>query len=378
VDVFRADAGLGRILTLGGGELALLDGAGSAVAQAASDCANAILLPNGNVFTCGPGDSSTLLDGALQTVASGGPSWIDAAPGPDGEILAVRTQPLDANEAVALDGSSLAVVSRVSLMANPPDVLATAWGDVDSDGVLDAAVVTDDSHVRIVDGATLAVSDYDALAGEMLDAKKLGVTRSLGCDADGRVAGTYLLENEGNCAVIDSAQPAPDGALVRASATGVAFALTQGGSTWFGLLDAHGGEKWRDLAEARTVTALASGAWGARSAVGVGFDDGAIEGDDAAGAPSIGHDVPSTFVTVSPGEATGTFTLYVPTPAGGFYGSDLLVASLSWVDSQQHAQSVRLVDWFEAVDDHGDIVTNPMYRVTLTAAPGDDHGKADG
>lgn len=107
------------------------------------------------------------------------------------------------------------------------------------------------------------------------------------------------------------------------------------------------------------------------SAVGSGSWLGApafVAGDSAGTAriyPAVGDSI-----QMQASDRVGRFSIPIHIPLGGFFGSNLVVATLSW-DLGGTPMEAKLVDWFEVVAPDGSVVDNPIYTLGLTASQRD-------
>ncbi|HEX2023035.1 MAG TPA: hypothetical protein VHH36_09985, partial [Candidatus Thermoplasmatota archaeon] len=145
---------------------------------------------------------------------------------------------------------------------------------------------------------------------------------------------------------------------LRATPDGVAYAFNLGGLARVALVDAEGTFRWSPAVDGASVpTALDVGAWIAGDAVLAGHDDGLVQARDGRTGTVLLSQKVSDFV--------GRFGFLMHVPEGGFYGTHLLVATLSWTDGASVARSARLLDWFEVVGADGKPVARPAYEVIL-------------
>jgi len=96
---------------------------------------------------------------------------------------------------------------------------------------------------------------------------------------------------------------------------------------------------------------------------------------DAGGTLTLHDDNANPVVDSTPSSRVGKFLFTTHVPEGGFFGTHVLVARLSWTVAMRPMEA-RLLEWFEVVDGDGAPVHRPAYQVVLTLAPHEGAGGA--
>lgn len=267
-----------------------------------------------------------------------------------------------------LDASSLATTGVQH--GDAPFVRAAA-GDADGDGIIDLVTADSALSLQAWSGADAQESwRYEAEWSE--PAAETGVSigsfsaeaNRLMCETSVR---TYGRENELPCVTQERRLDAHP-RMLDVGPHGVLYAYAWDGFSSVALVDSVGESTFvSTLSKGAAPTALAQGEWLGRDAVVVGTDTGDTTVRRA--------DSGSTMVSATAMEFLGQFTFGFYVPEGGFYGTHLLVASVSW--SEEHevsdgvvetiGQAARFVDWFHVVEPNGRPVETPAYHVVLVA-----------
>lgn len=350
-------------------------------------------LPDGSVWAV-HGARVDVLDGGLADLAP--PRVHDLAPSSPGAPRAVGVAhgggrllvSLPWNTTV-LDAATLAVERVVEHRAM---AALGAEGDATGDGVPDAVLALDDFGVLVVDGATGSVAWEHAAApvaaadpwsnpkrfpfGDMeghlpMDKEMCWSEDASGrCDragvGGGRDACRLYLPGDGEQDLKGACRPRADATqsrpvAVQAREGRVALAVLAAGQPTLQLL-ADGA-----LLHAQPLddvpAALAMGPWldGAApmDAVAVAGETGDVGVRRASDGREVASYAPTQFV--------GRFSYWIPVPMGSFFGTHLVVATLSWTDADGVAQSARMVEWFEVVEPDGSPNVEPSYHVVMVA-----------
>lgn len=292
--------------------------------------------------------------------------------GPDLDVRAERAAEGVVGFAVAPERVLLATATAVhdlaradlSVTASMPsarEAALSAAGDATGDGVPDLVVALKDLGVVAYSGATGTAAwerrgdAWLAPVPSEVPFRAEDAWRLLGdpapCTAP---SATYQTAHEA-CAW-DAGRDQSEPLLLRVGAARVYFAHVHHGNPYLDGLD-HQGRLVAQAFLSQVPRVLAPGAWTLDEAVAVAGAEGSIylyEGTRWE-TPAL-HARPTDFV--------GRFTFFTPVPGGGFFGSHLLVATLSWSE-QGTTREARLFDWFEVVDPDGKPVLEPSYRVVL-------------
>lgn len=300
-----------------------------------------------------------LLDAGLQVAAGRAvPGVLGFASAPGRLLVATHSRVLD----LALP--TLAPGPGVGL--DQAAVLAAA-GDVTGDGAADLVVALEDFGLVAVDGASGArlwsakhelwleplVASKDPFQAEEDDPVAL---------AEGWVEASCLEVS----ATYQEAHAACSWSRKRDHTTPlhlsvgremIYFAFVQHGNPFVAGVS-FGGVVARQAAVLGTPDVVAWGSWPAPGeVVAVAASDGTIT-------LYGGSDWRTPLASMRPTEFVGRFAFASPIPAGGFFGSHLLVARASWTE-QGETREARLFDWFEVVGPDGAPVLEPSYRVVL-------------
>ncbi|MFA5861174.1 MAG: hypothetical protein WDA16_05715 [Candidatus Thermoplasmatota archaeon] len=348
------------VTTTADGRLTLLDGAGATQAHRSAgpnaSYAFAAFLNNGNVLAQNDtsGGALELLDANLQVVQLRLGHWLAIAPNAGEHVVRVAS----ALDELTIDETTLLEVGTSTHFSTTMAITA-ASGDASGDGVPELVVAMEDKSIWIFDGATNAYQVYNTA----LDLPKgIGSPDSappleaLETCADATQWSYPVCVGPPDMGGQDLNSLPP---LLAVGSAGIIEEHVERGGPYVTVLDAQAQLKWRNyLQNGHLPTILASGNWGTDDTVGIGYDDGAT---DARPTTYPGH----PRLTASPSTLAGAFTFTLPIPSGGFFGSHLLVASLSWLDASNTSRSVRLSDWIEVVRPDGAPVTHPAYRATI-------------
>jgi hypothetical protein len=340
------------------GELSLLEAGSGAIAVASGEDASSF----GQVEWAADGSGDVLvidagrhaldrLDGELALRAAVEGEWLAFGQVPAGVrgVVPGEARLMDARTFESLPGSE---------GFGPALAVAAAAGDVDGDGAPEVVVALDSMRAIVYDGATGARSEYDAgplqppvKGWDVVRTQLQGAACSGWRTPDG--------SSDLDCPAAAGDLESRGSARVAAGPGGVAYLSTVRGAQALALLGKDASPRWVAWLDAKhAATRLRSGAWGADRGIVVGYDDGLVEDRPAAAGGAA-----TTSAMAS--QSVGRFTFAAPLPRAGFFGSHVLVATLSWQDSRGATQAARLVDWFELVDERGSPVTHPSYRVVL-------------
>lgn len=316
-------------------------------------------------------DDSTVL--ALENpIAAGLPRLVLVEPGA-GSFVAVV--PASRGFAVAGDlfysgsGSTLRQFSSQTLLASGVEhtfdqaISLVAAGDLDGDGVGDGVVAFDDMTVSVLTatGSVVPLEPNLAQTSENMWERTEFWAPAPCFRADGPAE-----------LVFDALPPCPSafafGSMPKALGSGaLSLTVAEQGVAYTYLLNVPtlcwltvSSSACRGLPVGGAPDAVAVGPWGSflpPSSVMVGYSNGLLEAREKA----TGNVVDSQTLT----DFVGTFSVWYDLPSGSFFGSHILVARLQWLDGAGQPQEVQLVDWFEAVDEHGEPVLNAAYRVSL-------------
>ena len=269
--------------------------------------------------------------------------------------------------AVRLDATTMEMLEWRDFDA---EQLHFAGGDATGDAVDDLVVADGLLHVIVIDGASFE---------QAYEVDLTGLAQAPGSDPLGQAlesGGRFEVGEDGESVVVcepahspatygaallcDGDAPAPAVHLMHAANGRLSVSYTSTKGTFLEQRDATGGSVWVLQGSDTRATAMGSGTWTLGSDVlGVGTGSGVLriisnEGD--------------TLLTSDAAARVGRFSFLAHIPRGGFFGTHLLVARLTW-EAGGVQQEARLMDWFEAVDPAGRPVDHPTYYAALTVAP---------
>lgn len=363
------------VITTADGRLTLLDGSGRVLTQrAAGAYAFAFFLGTGDVVAQNNSASGTLellsVANDLSIIQAAPGTWLAAAPALSAtdEHTVRLVSPV---HVVTINDSTFQPVGGGTRFT-PTRALTAASGDASGDGVPELAIAMEDKSVWIFDGATGAMHKYDTpLFPPLKQVPPISPSRVGAVDTCDPIDGTSNWEAP-TCRPPpdrDTLEPSTMPPLLVVGSAGIVDEYELRGEARVTVLDSEARAKWDQyVTNGHLPTALASGKWGLADTIGVGYDDGSVE------AWPTTADTVAPRQRVSPSTVAGTFTFTFPVPAGGFFGSHLLVANLTWVDASAASHSVRLADWLEVVDRDGVPVAHPTYRAVIAFEPLDSGG----
>jgi hypothetical protein len=355
-------------------------------------------------------------DGAVLHARTGAPGYHSGSFGPDGAVFAVES-PGDSNLVrLAEDQGTLALTRStydVDLVAANADSLWAAQGlklvEIDPITLLTRSVHTYESLVTVVESPTithLLLADFDddgttdALA--TLPDASLVIQHADGTLRHHRPAPESVTHGPKSAAYLartsvysnlcgpdkTSTGPVDTGTYqevtltcrdltregnarplaINVSADSIEYVADIDGAFVLERLDHDLHTQWTQrLRDTQTPQVVALAPYGSltdpeRDVVLVGNDDGTIARHHA----DTGTYEDAWTLTYF----LGRFTFQAPVPGGGFFGSHILVMTVSWTDTGGMARSARLVDWFEAVDADGEPISQPFYHTVLVAEDG--------
>lgn len=249
-------------------------------------------------------------------------------------------------------------------------VLAEA-GDATGDGVPDLVVAMKDRGLVAVSGASGGVAwtrTEEPWVDVMPDDVPFGALDPWRATRKGhvceKVAATYQTASVA-CAW-GSRRDQSEPLFLRVGAERTYYARVDRGQPVMAALDRAGGiaAQW---ALPQVPDAMAAGPWPpGGEAVAVAGTEGTVD---------VHRDQDGRWhepvLRVRPTDFVGRFTFFTPVPGGGFFGTHLLVATLSWTEGGSGGadagtvRQARLFDWFEVVGPDGKPVLEPSYRVVL-------------
>lgn len=243
-------------------------------------------------------------------------------------------------------------------------IAATTRARVTADAVEDLVIALADHRVFVIDGAT----GLQVIAGPPpRDPMNTGIfpIQRNGNDELGLPHVSSCVPSEYPATYATSYTCGRAGAVdeLTALAGGEGLAVIGVGSGGAGTVSYHelGGASDGQSMNA-VPTALHVGPWLTNErAIAIGYNTGTVE---------IWDDTYNSVLQSQPSDRNGRFSFYMIVPEGGFFGTHLLVARLSWDDGTDE-QEARLVDWFEVVAQDGTPQPRPHYRVALSIAQRD-------
>lgn len=346
------DAASQRLLAAtAGGVLALVapSGATDATQYLSGGLTSAAFTPAGHVVAL-RASTASLHSGALVNMTTSDP--VGSALGMQvGSLVLIATS----NEVIALDPTTLGEVSR-ALQASL--VRVVGGGDATGDGVNDLAFVTADMRAHVIDGTSGALAYSKALDDwdQTASALPYGLT-SLMPDTDVVCRPVGYETSYGFGCEPRAAYDTPN--ALTAAAGRLAVAFSDGAGWRIAQVMDQDGDKLATHALPADYNDVAL-------ALGENLDPWLVVGGPDGWVHALRAETTETEDwNARPSDRIGDFQLRFLVPEGGFYGTHLLVARLSWTDANGIEQGANLADWFEAVDTDGKPVTNPAYSIVL-------------
>lgn len=348
------------------GRVVALDAATGAIlrdAMASSRAMSAAWLADGTAFLLHDGSVSRVSSEGDVTSRAGVPgTWMTAAPAGvfvSGDVTTMTLDPAD------LDHWGTATYGTT--------VRLGASADANLDGVMDHVLALGDGSLVVVDGADGSEHHVDAPEVEFQTEQRLP---SGGIFSPSDLVGFDCIDTGGSdyggcddivvpdLGTLDATARAFTPTLLAGTSAGLVYGWSIEGAPFLELYDASFAVVWqKHLSMRKQVTAAAAGAYGATAdALATGGSDGIVT---LWSAPT-GKREDDVSVT----SFTGRFGLDFRVPAGGFYGTHVVVARIGWQDAGL-AREARLTDWFEVVEENGTVNPLPAYRVVLVVTAPD-------
>lgn len=264
-------------------------------------------------------------------------------------------------------------------VAHPSGAVLAEAGDATGDGVQDLVVALKDRGLVAVSGASGGVAwsrVEDPWVDLMPREVPFGALDPWRATRKGhvceKVAATY--QSASVACAWSSRRDQSEPLMLRVGAERTYYARLDRGNPMLDALDQSGQRVAQKVLE-QVPEAMAAGPWALEEAVAVAGTEGTVDvyrGE--------GSEWRRPALSVRPTDFVGRFTFFTPVPGGGFFGTHLLVATLSWTEGgggegagagvegeavAGRVRQARLFDWFEVVGPDGRPVLEPSYRVVL-------------
>lgn len=246
--------------------------------------------------------------------------------------------------------------AQVAWRPSEHTITLAAEGSATDDSIVDLVYARSDSSLWAMSGADGSLAWWETnIAWNQFG----GIEGLLPPEADDQVDCVPLREPASYITPVVCGGSTDDGplALTAGGGAGVVALPDGAGSRLLGR-DDGGVSDWDDYGG--RVDVLASGTWLGAPAYIAGDSAGTVRIYPTVGEP----------VEMQASERVGRFSVPIHVPLGGFFGSNLVVATLSW-EVGSTPMEAKLVDWFEVVAPDGSVVDNPIYTLGLTASQRD-------
>lgn len=277
----------------------------------------------------------------------------------------------NADRLIVSEGTAARVRDPITLaleqtISYPRVAIRTARGDATGDGVADLVVALDDHSLLVINGATgqLAWTEEPPFAvAPVVPPDPFGTPPSdLTLPSVDACTPSSSPPTYGTSYICGGADAGSELAALAAGGSRAALAKRTGDQAHIAQ-SSSGPAGWDDTRIDGDPSALSIGPWLTHAhAVAYGNKEGKVV---------LYGDTGATIFASEPTDRAGTFSFYMVVPEGGFFGSHLLVARLSW-EQGGVKQEARLLDWFEAVAADGSPVLNPAYLLSLTVGTRED------